>query len=71
MEKSKSPELSKDILQQFGGLAGVKFSEARLERMVPRVGRYFEDVNRLEEVDVSEAEPVVIFSMERESSDGE
>ena len=66
MEQSEKSRLSQDILRRFAEFAGVKFSEARLERIVPRVERYLEDVSRLEEVDVSEVEPTVIFSMKKE-----
>ena len=66
MEQSEKSRLSQDTLRRFAEFAGVKFSEARLERIVPRVERYLEDVNTLEEVDVSEAEPATIFSMKQE-----
>ena len=66
MEQSERPRLSHDILQQFAEFAQVKFSESRFERIIPRVERYLEEVNRLEEVDVSEIEPAVIFSMKQE-----
>ncbi len=69
MEQSKRPRLSQDTLRQFAELAGVKFTEARLERIVPRVERYLDDVNRLEEVDLSEVEPAVIFSTKQEGND--
>lgn len=69
MEQSERPGLSQNTLRRFAELAGVKFSEDRLERIMPRVERYLGDVSRLEEVDVSEAEPAVVFSMKQESND--
>ena len=69
MEQSEKSRLSQDMLRRFAEFAGVELSEARLERIVPRVERYFEAVNTLEEVDVSEAEPAIIFSMKQEGND--
>ncbi len=66
MEQNKTQGLSQDTLRRFAKFARVKFSEARLERIVPRVERYLREVNRLEEVDASEVEPAVIFSMKQE-----
>lgn len=66
MEQSERLRLSQNTLRRFAELAGVKFSEDRLERIMPRVERYLGDVSRLEEVDVSEAEPAVVFSMKQE-----
>ena len=69
MEHSERPRLSRDTLQRFAEFARVKFSEARFERIIPRVERYLEDVNRLEEEDISDAEPAVTFSMKQELQD--
>ena len=70
MEQNERPKLSQDTLRRFAELAGVKFSEARLERILPRVERYLGDVSRLEDVDVSEVEPVIIFSMKEGNDEG-
>ena len=37
MEQSERPRLSHDILQRFAEFAQVKFSKARLERIMPGV----------------------------------
>ena len=66
MEQNERPGLSQDMLRQFAELARVKFAEARLERIKPRVEDYLENIGRLEEVDVSEVEPAVIFSAKQE-----
>ena len=66
MEQSEKSRLSRDILRRFAEYAGVELGKSRLERIVPRVERYLEDVNTLEEVDVSEAEPATIFSLKQE-----
>ena len=66
MEQSKTQGLSQEILRRFAEFARVKFSETRLERIFPRVERYLNEVDGLEEVDISEVEPAVIFSMKQE-----
>ena len=66
MEQNEKSRLSQDILRRFAEFTGVELSEARLERIVPRVERYLEGINTLEEVDVSEAEPTIIFLMKQE-----
>ena len=66
MEQSERPALSREILLRFAEFKGVKLDEERLERIMPRVKRYLENVSRLEELDVRAAEPAVIFLMEQE-----
>jgi len=47
----------------------VKISEDRLERVMPRVERYLQDIDELDEVDISEVEPAIIFPMKQEEND--
>lgn len=69
MKQSESPKLSQDILRRYAEFARLKFSEDRLERMLPRVERYLNDIDELDEVDVGEAEPAIIFPMKKEEED--
>lgn len=66
MEQNERPALSREILQRFLEFKGLKFNDERLERIMPRVQRYLDNINSLEEVDISEAEPAVIFLMKPE-----
>ena len=69
MAKSERPELSLDTLRRYAEFARLNFSEDRLERILPRVQRYLNDIDELDEVDVSEVEPAVIFPMKKEEED--
>ena len=71
MEQSERPGLSQDALRECAKLAGVRFSEARLERILPRVEHYLEEMDSLEEVDVTEVEPAISFFIKQEEKDGE
>ena len=64
--QSENLAFTNDMLRRFAKSVGVKLSEARLERIAPRVERYLEEVNRLQDMDVSEVEPAVTFSMKLE-----
>ena len=69
MAKSEKPELSLDTLRRYAEFARLNFSEDRLKQILPRVQRYLNDIDELDEVDVSEAEPAVIFPMKKEEED--
>ena len=49
--------LSPEALSELASAAGVELPEERLERIVPRVERLFEEISHLDEVDVSGVEP--------------
>lgn len=69
MERSERPKLSYDTLRRYTEFARVKISEDRLERVMPRVERYLQDIDELDEVDISEVEPAIIFPMKQEEND--
>ncbi len=69
MEPRKGRRLSSETLRRFAEVAGLKFSDTRLERMVPRVELYLEEVDKLQEVDVSDVEPDIVFSAKPEETD--
>jgi len=50
-------KLSKKAIGELASAVGVELPEERLERIVPRVERFFEEVRHLDEVDVSGVEP--------------
>lgn len=64
MNEKRKSRLSTEALRQFAQLAGVEFTDARLERVLPRVERYLEEVKSLDDVDLNEVEPVVRFSVD-------
>ena len=68
MEEDDKSLLCKNTLQHFAESVGCKLSQPRLERIVPRVERYFEDIKTLQEVDISDVEPDFIFSIRQELS---
>lgn len=49
--------LSPEALSELASAAGTQLPEERLERIVPRVERFFEEIRRLDEVDLSGIEP--------------
>ncbi len=65
MEQSERPRLSPDVFRGYAEFAGVKFSVDQLERIIPRVERYLKEIKRLEEIDVGEVEPAIIFSIKQ------
>lgn len=64
--QGKRPELSPETLKRFAEYSGLEFTTERLERITPRVQRFLEEYSTLEEVDVSNAEPPVIFTLKPE-----
>ena len=64
MDENGESRLSTEALRQLAQLAGVEFTDARLERVLPRVERYLEEIGRLDNIDLSEVEPAVRFSMD-------
>jgi hypothetical protein len=66
MEKNASPRISQEMLRYLADFAGVRLSEDRLERTTPRVELYQNNVNRLDDVDLTGIEPAVAFSVAQE-----
>jgi len=69
MENKERQKVSSDILRRLADYAGVKLSQERLERTRPRLEPYLNDVSRLDDVDVTDIEPAVTFSLKRAGND--
>jgi len=59
MERNEKQGL--EAVRHFAELAGIDLSDARLERVAPRVEGYFEGIEQLRDVDITEAEPLTVF----------
>ena len=56
-EASLSPEVIQSLVQ----LAGLRLSPARLERLAPRLDRFYQDALRLEKFNFEAVEPPLYF----------
>ncbi len=54
---------SKETIRRIATeMAGIQFSEAELEQLAPQMAALLADLSALEELDLSQIEPAVIFT---------
>lgn len=63
---AETAELSQETVKRVAELAGVELTEARVKELAPAVKGIHAEISKLRELDLSDIDPVTIFSLEKE-----
>ncbi len=63
---AEAAELSEETVKRVAELAGVELTEARVKELAPSVKGIQGEISKLRELDLSDIDPVTIFSLEKE-----
>jgi Asp-tRNA(Asn)/Glu-tRNA(Gln) amidotransferase C subunit len=71
MSEKPTYTASKETLRRMAAeMAGIQFTEEELEQLAPQVAALLADLSTLEELDLSQAEPALLFICPEESGYG-
>jgi hypothetical protein len=59
-----NPQITRETLQGFAAYAGIDYTEARLDELMPSLQSLMADIRALWDVDVSNAEIALVFTAE-------
>lgn len=63
---AETAELSQETVRRTAELAGVELTEARVKELTPSVKGVHAEISKLRDLDLSDVDPVTIFSLEKE-----